>query len=289
MRKKGFIYTVFSAIIFSLMPLMTKRVYSLGLNSTEAIFYRMFLSLLPILLINIFYYRIDMKLSFEEFLDLAFCGVCFGASGACIFKSYTYINSGTATAIYFLYPILVFIGECFANKRKPSRFEFFALIGALTGLALSSDFKEVNNFKGVLYAFMGALAFAKYAIEMGKDHLSKVNNLKVLFYVNLFASFFLFLYINISWGKIYLDFSPGNFFSLFLYSFAITLGAAYYYQKGLRFIGPTDSSMIMTLEILMVTLIGMIFLKEQFSLMQIFSSILIFVSCLTIVWLGGKR
>ena len=136
---------------------------------------------------------------------------------------------------------------------------------------------------------MGALAFAKYAIEMGKDHLSKVNNLKVLFYVNLFASFFLFLYINISWGKIYLDFNPGNFFLLFLYSFAITLGAAYYYQKGLRLIGPTDSSMIMTLEILMVTLIGMIFLKEQFSLMQIFSSILIFVSCLTIVWLGGKR
>ncbi|CDZ74511.1 integral membrane protein [Peptoniphilus sp. ING2-D1G] len=276
MVKKGIAYSLLSAVIFGAMPLMTKILYTFGMDFVSSAFYRMSLSLVFIYIINKFYFKEDMKLTLKEFKYILLAAICFASNSLFLFNSYNYINSGTATAIFFLNPIIIFTVLSIKYKQKPAKIDIICITGALTGLFLCMDIEEMSSITGALIALMSAFAFSIYTIVVGKEELKEIGAFKLLFYINFIGAITILIYAFAFAKGIYTDYTPNQIPALFLYSAIISMGATYYYQRGVAYIGAKNTSLLCTLELLVSVLISFYIIGEPVRKIEIFAALLIF-------------
>ena len=114
MRKntlQGYSFAVLSAVIYGTMPLMATYIYADGVNAMTLVMLR---NALSIPLIAFFAYRQNRSLmiplkSVPSVSALGIMGCAL--TQVILFSSYSYIASGTATVLHFVYPaVVVFSG-----------------------------------------------------------------------------------------------------------------------------------------------------------------------------------
>ncbi len=276
MTKKGMVYSLISAVIFGFMPLMTKILYSFGTDFVNAAFYRMFLPLAFIYIINRFRFKKDMRLGAREFKYILAGAICFVSNNLFLFNSYNYINSGTATAIFFLNPIIIYTVQSVKYKEKPTGIDMLCILGALLGLFLCMDIGEMNSITGVLMALMSAFAFSAYTIVVGKDVLKGLGSFKLLFYINFIGAILILIYGFTFAEGIKIDYKPVQMAALLIYSVILSMGATYYYQRGVAYIGARNASLLCTLELVVSVLISLFIIGEPVRKIEIFAVFLIF-------------
>ncbi|WP_289779884.1 DMT family transporter [Treponema denticola] len=269
-----------SAFIFGLMPLFTKILFDLGLNPIGSGFYRMSLSLIFIFVYSKFS-KIDMKLNKEDFFVLLYSSIFFALTSITLFASYKYINSGAATSIHFLYPVIIFIFSAFILKQRPSISEIICISCAVLGLFFLGDFKDVSSTRGVIYAGVSAFTYSFYSFSLEKT--KKINLVKVLFYVNLFGSFMIFIFSLFLPEKISFNFSLPQFGLLILYSCILTIGATFLYQKAVAKIGAKYTSILSTLEPVTSLAVGLLFLKESMTYIQVLAVCMIVFAAFVLI------
>ena len=135
MHTKGILYTVLSAVLFGITPLITRAVYGYGANSMTVVFYRS-LFVIPMLAAIMKGRHISFSISAHDLRNTGIIAIFgSGLTTILLFTSYSYIDVGCATTLHFLYPVFVSL-LCFAvyheilSRRKltaPS----LALLGAL--------------------------------------------------------------------------------------------------------------------------------------------------------------
>ncbi|NMW86092.1 EamA family transporter [Peptoniphilus sp. AGMB00490] len=280
---KGIFQAIFSAILFGLMPLFTKVIYSFGSNFTSTAFYRTSLSLILVFILCILEDK-SIRINFKEFIYLIIGSIFFVATSLTLYSSYNYISSGVATTIHFAYPIIIFIINTIISKSRPNKIDVFCILSVSLGLVLIIDLKSGHiDLRGVVLAAISSFTYSFYSIFLERSVLKNLNSIRILFYINLISSFLIFVFVHITGNKIVLSYNLFQWMFIFLYSIVITIGATLLYQKSLRNIGATYTSILSCLEPVTSVVFGILLLSELIFFKQVLAIILILSSTIIIV------
>ena len=274
--RKVYIYTALSAIIFGLMPLLTKIIIARGATSLTIAFFRVFyvtIVLFFILKIK----KIDLHLEKRDWLSVILTSV-FGSGLTIIIlnESYNYVDTGIATSLHFLYPLFVAILCCFFYGEKIKKKQILSLSFALIGIICFMS-KGNGSLFGYFLAIASGLTYAFYLVKMDKTGLVKMNVLKLSFYLALFTTIEIFT-INLYMQEVVFKMDALSYGLLLVLALSSSFLATVLLQKGVLLLGSTRASFICLLEPVTSMIVGILWLNEALTFNKGLGSLAIIIS-----------
>ena len=256
--KKGYIYTALSAIIFGLMPLLTKIIIARGATSLTIAFFRVFY-VTVVLFFVLKIKKIDLRLEKRDFLSAILTSI-FGSGLTIIIlnESYNYVDTGIATSLHFLYPLFVAILCCFFYGEKIKKKQIISLSFALVGIIC---FMSNGSLFGYFLAIASGLTYAFYLVKMDKTGLVKMNALKLSFYLALFTTIEIFT-MNLFMQDVVFKMDAIAYGLLLVLALSSSFLATVLLQKGVLLLGSTRASFICLLEPVTSMIMGILWLNE---------------------------
>ena len=258
--KKGYIYTALSAIIFGLMPLLTKIIIARGATSLTIAFFRVFY-VTVVLFFVLKIKKIDLRLEKRDFLSAILTSI-FGSGLTIIIlnESYIYVDTGIATSLHFLYPLFVAILCCFFYGEKIKKKQIISLSFALVGIICFMS-KGNGSLFGYFLAIASGLTYAFYLVKMDKTGLVKMNALKLSFYLALFTTIEIFT-MNLFMQDVVFKMDAIAYGLLLVLALSSSFLATVLLQKGVLLLGSTRASFICLLEPVTSMIMGILWLNE---------------------------
>lgn len=258
--KKGYIYTALSAIIFGLMPLLTKIIIARGATSLTIPFFRVFYVTI-VLFFVLKIKKIDFHLEKRDLLSVILTSI-FGSGLTIIIlnESYNYVDTGIATSLHFLYPLFVAILCCFFYGEKIKKKQIISLSFALVGIICFMS-KGNGSLFGYFLAITSGLTYAFYLVKMDKSGLVKMNALKLSFYLALFTTIEIFT-MNLFMQDIVFKMDVLSYTLLLVLALSSSFLATVLLQKGVLLLGSTRASFICLLEPVTSMIVGILWLNE---------------------------
>lgn len=261
--KKGYIYTALSAIIFGLMPLLTKIIIARGATSLTIPFFRVFYVTI-VLFFVLKIKKIDFHLEKRDLLSVILTSI-FGSGLTIIIlnESYNYVDTGIATSLHFLYPLFVAILCCFFYGEKIKKKQIISLSFALVGIICFMS-KGNGSLFGYLLAIASGLTYAFYLVKMDKTGLVKMNAFKLSFYLALFTTIEIFT-MNLFMQDVVFKMDAIAYGLLLVLALSSSFLATVLLQKGVLLLGSTRASFICLLEPVTSMIVGILWLNETFT------------------------
>ena len=258
--KKGYIYTALNAIIFGLMPLLTKIIIARGATSLTIAFFRVFYVTI-VLFFVLKIKKIDLHLEKRDLLSVILTSI-FGSGLTIIIlnESYNYVDTGIATSLHFLYPLFVAILCCFFYGEKIKKKQIISLSFALIGIICFMS-KGNGSLFGYLLAIASGLTYAFYLVKMDKSGLVKMNALKLSFYLALFTTIEIFT-MNLFMQEVVFKMDALSYGLLLVLALSSSFLATVLLQKGVLLLGSTRASFICLLEPVTSMIVGILWLNE---------------------------
>lgn len=274
--RKGYIYTALSAIIFGLMPLLTKIIIARGATSLTIPFFRVFYVTI-VLFFVLKIKKIDFRLEKRGWLSVILTSV-FGSGLTIIIlnESYNYVDTGIATSLHFLYPLFVAILCCFFYGEKIKKKQIISLSFALVGIICFMS-KGNGSLFGYFLAIASGLTYAFYLVKMDKTGLVKMNALKLSFYLALFTTIEIFI-INLFMQDVVFKMDAIAYGLLLVLALSSSFLATVLLQKGVLLLGSTRASFICLLEPVTSMIVGILFLGEALTLNKGLGGLAIIIS-----------
>ena len=271
---KGYILAIVSAIIYGLMPLMSKYIYADGVNSITLVFLRNLLALPSLLIITLYKHR-TLKISLKEMPKisiLSFFGCCI--TPVLLFSSYNYMATGTATVFHFVYPSLVALAGMIFFKKKLPLGVIISVIMCFVGVCLFYNPSEAFSLKGSAFALASAVTFASYVIILSNIKLESAKGLLLSFYVALASSVMTFIMCVVS-GTLRLPSTINGWILCAVFAFLITTLAVVFFQQSAFMIGGEKTSILSALEPTTGIIVGAVVFKEHITPLVAVGSILV--------------
>ena len=258
--KKGYIYTALSAIIFGLMPLLTKIIIARGATSLTIPFFRVFYVTI-VLFFVLKIKKIDLYLEKRDLISAILTSI-FGSGLTIIIlnESYNYVDTGIATSLHFLYPLFVAIVCCFFYGEKIKKKQIISLSFALVGIICFMS-KGNGSLFGYFLAIASGLTYAFYLVKMDKSGLVKMNALKLSFYLALFTTIEIFT-MNLFMQEVVFKMDALSYGLLLVLALSSSFLATVLLQKGVLLLGSTRASFICLLEPVTSMIVGILWLNE---------------------------
>ena len=258
--KKGYIYTALSAIIFGLMPLLTKIIIARGATSLTIPFFRVFYVTI-VLFFVLKIKKIDLHLEKRDLLSAILTSI-FGSGLTIIIlnESYNYVDTGIATSLHFLYPLFVAILCCFFYGEKIRKKQIISLSFALVGIICFMS-KGNGSLFGYFLAIASGFTYAFYLVKMDKTGLVKMNALKLSFYLALFTTIEIFT-MNLFMQEVVFKMDVLSYALLLVLALSSSFLATVLLQKGVLLLGSTRASFICLLEPVTSMIVGILWLNE---------------------------
>ena len=271
---KGYTLAIISAVIYGLMPLMAKHIYSDGVNPFTLVFLRNFLAL-PSLAVLTFVKHRTFKISLKELPEislLAFFGCCI--TPILLFSSYNYMATGTATVFHFVYPsFVVLIGIVFLKKKVPAS-TIISVVMCFFGMCLFYNPSAPFSFQGSAYALSSAVTFAIYVAMLSSFKLNTATGLLLSFYIAVISSMITFV-LCITTNALALPHSLNGWVLCAVFAFMVTTLAVVFFQQGTRMIGSEKTSILSTLEPITGILVGFLVFDESITIGIAIGSLLV--------------
>lgn len=274
--KKGYIYTALSAIIFGLMPLLTKIIIARGATSLTIAFFRVFyVTIVLFLVLKI--KKIDLHLEKRDLISAILTSI-FGSGLTIIIlnESYNYVDTGIAISLHFLYPLFVAILCCFFYGEKIKKKQIISLSFALVGIICFMS-KGNGSLFGYFLAIASGLTYAFYLVKMDKSGLVKMNALKLSFYLALFTTIEIFT-MNLFMQEVVFKMDALSYGLLLVLALSSSFLATVLLQKGVLLLGSTRASFICLLEPVTSIIVGILWLNEAFTLNKGLGGLAIIIS-----------
>ena len=289
MRKEliGYIAVLVSAACFGFFALFGRALESSGFNTFNILATRYVGTSLILLPIAALKDRSLFKIKAKQLLYLSFVAVFFyGGTSFILFISYSYIPTGIAQTLHFMYPVVVFLLCIITKQEKVNKRNLLGLVLSCLGLYSISQISYGLNTFGMALAVLSAFTFALYMISVKSKLLGNLSVATYVFYLNLTAGIF---YLGLSF--IYPPLAVKNsFIPILLNGFSLivftTLLATLTLTWGIKKIGSSSAAILCCLEPITAALVGFSFFKEPLATNFILGSILILVS--TVIIAGQK-
>lgn len=260
-RNLGIIAVLISAIIFGCMGLMTSVIYAEGGNPLSATFYRFVLAL-PLLYFLVKRKGVDIKVNKSELKKIVLLSV-FGYCGTALllYTSFSFLATGTATSIHFVYPVLVILAEIIFFKVKPTLIKIVSVVLCVVGILLFYNGDSQINMIGLIIAFTSGITYTFYIIYLSNSSLREMNTIKLTFYLCAVSAVFL-LVICLVTNSLVINISIKGWIVCLLLSLSVSFGAVCLFQHGLKIIGSQSASILSTFEPITSIIIGIFIFND---------------------------
>lgn len=263
-RTKGLLATMISAVFFGFIPLFVKTICAGGGNSVSAAFYRFFLSV-PVLYIYLKAEGISMRVTRTEFAKIALITIFgYGGTAVLLFSSYNFIPSGISTTIHFMYPVFTILGCMIFFKEKVSPLKLLCVALCFGGILLFYNGESGGSVLGMALSFLSGVTYAFYTIYLEKSGLQKMENLKLIFYMNTVAAAMI-LVMALLTAQFTLRLTPLAWGTAVFFATATSLIGVLGYQIGVKCIGPQNAAILSTFEPITSVIVGVLVYREAFS------------------------
>lgn len=284
---KGYLLAAISSATYGMNPLFSLPLYADGMSVDSVLFFR-YLFAVPMVALMVKSRGRSFSVSRNEILPLLLVGVFFVLSSITLFRSYHYMDSGIASTILFVYPVMVALIMALFFKEKIALQTWACIALALGGVGLLYKAPDgaTLSFVGIMFVLGSALAYTLYIVAINKSVLKDTPSVKVTFYVILLG-FLVFSVLAIVNGGV--DTPTRWYLWLDIFAFALlpTVLSMYCATKAIVYIGSTATAILGALEPLTAVFFGVTLFGETLGGRDIAGLVLIIVS-VTFVVAGGN-
>lgn len=275
--RKGYIYSIISAILFGTAGIFVKLALKTGLDSISLLTVQYIIAVFIMFAVALIKERQKLYINKGQLFNLAVLGIV-GNTFMTIFyyKAFEYLPVAMVTMLLFTYPIMVFIYSIIFGKQKIDRKKisliFIAFLGCILSLnILSGSFKY--SMKGLIFGLLSAVFYAFMNLYTEKK-LEGVDSLSINAYSTLFSLISLLIY---KWPAFLFkaNVKIDSIFYIIVLALVCEIVPLTLLYTAIKYIGSLKVSIISNLEIPTAMIVSFLILKEQVQFSQIMGAILI--------------
>ena len=263
-RALGIIYIIISAASFGTLAIFGHYAYADGLDTFTLLFLRFTFSALimgGLLLIR----HEGLPRGKPLALLIGMGAIGYVGQSFCYLTATRYASAGLVALLLYLYPTSVAILSVIFLKEKLTRVKIIALALATTGVALIVD-PQGGQWTGILLAIGAAAIYSVYII-VGTGVMKQVSAMS--------SSTVIFASAGLVYGALMTVNGPhwptsvNGWLAVAAITLIATVIAVVTFLAGLKLIGPTDASMLSTLEPVVTVVLAALLFQEKLQLIAL--------------------
>lgn len=285
---KGYLLVIFSAMIFGCMPLLVKGIYADGVNSLSVVLLRNLLSA-PVAAVLAYLQRRSLKIpagALPEIARLGIVGCC--VTPLMLFSAYSFMDSGTAMVLHFIYPAAVLAGGVLFYRERVTVGALVSIAVCILGISMFYTPGTPLDWRGSVLAIVSGFGYAAYILMMSHFKHREISGLLLNTYMFTVNSIVLFLACVITGMLTFPTTASGWICSLIL-AVVVNVGAVSMFQSGTRIIGGQKASILSTMEPATSVFVGILVFQEAMTIRTGIGSALVLLASILIVLLGAKE
>lgn len=286
-KVKGYGLAALAAAAYGTNPAFAVPLYSHGMNPVSVLLFR-YLMGIPILALLMAIRGKSFSLKRDEVVPTIILGVLMALSSLTLFESYNYMNSGVASTLLFVYPVMVAVMMIMFFHEKFSISTVICLIVMAIGLMLLMKPQGENTISpfGCLLVMLSALTYALYIVMVNvSKSVSSLPTTKLLFYVLSWGSL---VYVAMiccgstltlpeqNWGWL-------NLLALAVIPTVISLACT---TRAIQLIGSTPTAILGALEPVSAVVLSVVVLGQTLTSQDVIGGILIVVATTIVICAG---
>lgn len=284
---KGYALAALAAAAYGTNPAFAIPLYEQGMNPNSVLFFR-YLFGIPLIALVMAARGVPFRLSREEIGPTAILGILMAFSSLALFESYKYINSGIASTLLFVYPVMVAVMMIFFFHEKMRMSVVLCLVIMSIGLVLLMKPQGEITLSpfGCLLVMVSALTYALYIIFVNVSKVIKaIPTSKLLFYV-LACGSAVYLAMMPLGNELTLPTKESGWLNLTALAVIPTLLSLTCTTKAIQLIGSTPTAILGALEPVSAVLLSVTILGQSLTTRDIAGGILIIIA--TTIVIGDK-
>lgn len=270
---------IITTVCYGLIPSLSFMSFNAGVE-TETLLFDKFLYAAILMWAFILIRKIDFRLNRQARGPMIAIMLSYIGIATFLYLAFDYISGSLATIISFTYPAIVIAIEMLRGRERKSAVKIIAVIVSLAGMCLivwSPDMKI--QIIGVVFAFICALCYTVYIIELSSDKLEGMHPLVTPAYVLAASAVFNFVRCLISGQPLFTE-NPVQFGYMLLLAVVCAFIAILCYCVGVRLIGPSNASITNTFEPACACVFGYFLIGDEITLSMIIGGGLIVIAVL---------
>ncbi len=283
---KGYVMAAVAAATYGTNPAFAVPLYGEGMNPNSVLLFRYVLGL-PLLAAMVYLRGRSLRLSRREVGPVATLGVLMALSSLALFESYNYMNSGVASTLLFVYPVMVAVlmAFFFHERFRATTVVCLALMGAGLLLLMRNDGGAPVDALGCGLVMASSLTYALYLVMINVSATVRaIPTLKLLFYVLLSGSG-VFLFVLASGTELTLPASSGGWLNLAALAFFPTVVSLLCTTVAIQCIGSTPTAIFGAFEPVTAVVLSVVVLGQTLTGRELIGGALI-VAAATLVIVG---
>ncbi|MDE6497442.1 MAG: DMT family transporter [Muribaculaceae bacterium] len=281
---KGYLLAAVAAAAYGTNPAFAIPLYEQGMNPNSVLLFRYVLGL-PVLACIMQARGLSWKLRTHELLHLVILGVLMAVSSLTLFESYRFMNSGVASTLLFVYPIMVAVLMIFLfhEKFRISVGLCLAIMCAGLFLLMKPQGSGTLSPAGILLVMVSAGTYAVYIILVNVSKtVAAIPTTKLLFYVLLSGTLFYLCLIPLGFG-ITLPARGGGWLSLVALAIIPTVISLACTTRAIQLIGSTPTAIFGALEPFSAVVLSVAVLHQSITPRDILGGLLIILATTIVV------
>ena len=287
-ERTGALFAVLSAVLFGMMPFLTKVTYAYGSNPFMTAFMRFFFSTVGAGALVLVLPGLSFAVTRRQMKQIALLSAAYTVTPMLLFLSYEYVDSGLATTLHFTYPVIVMVLNLviFRARLNPRQALCMALCAGGI-LCLYTPGGNVNG-TGAAIALASGLTYASYIVHLGKSGLATLHVLTMTFWISLLATAESGIF-TAAIHRLAFSLPWQGWAAMAALGLGLTLAASALFQLGVFLCGEIKTSLLSTFEPVTSVIVGVIVFREAMTLRTGAGIILILCAAVILVLGDAKR
>lgn len=284
---KGYLLAALAAAAYGTNPAFAVTLYADGMNPNSVLLFRYVMGL-PILALILVVRRTGFRLAKDEVGPTAVLGILMSLSSLGLFESYKYMNSGVASTLLFVYPVMVAVMMIFFFHEKFRMTVALCLLIMAAGLMLlmkPSGGETLSAF-GCLLVMLSALTYALYIVFVNVSKtIKEIPTTKLLFYVLAWGCLVFLVMIPMG-HSLTMPTAASGWLNLTALAVIPTVFSLACTTRAIQLIGSTPTAILGALEPVSAVVLSVAVLGQAITMREIAGGLLIVLA--TTIVIGDK-
>lgn len=283
-RLKGYALAALAAAAYGTNPAFAIPLYDQGMNPNSVLLFRYVMGL-PLLALLMAARGTGFRLPKGETGLTAVLGILMALSSLTLFESYRYMNSGVASTLLFVYPIMVAVMMIFFFHERFRAAVAICLVvmGAGLVMLMKPQGGESVSLLGVLLVMVSALTYALYIVMVNvSKRVRKIPTTKLLFHVLAWGCLVYVVMIPMG-SELTLPAKGSGWLNLAALAIIPTVFSLACTTRAIQLIGSTPTAILGAMEPLMAVVLSITVLGQDITGREIIGGVLIVVATLMVI------
>lgn len=281
---KGYGLAAFAAAAYGTNPAFAVPLYEQGMNPVSVLLFRYVIGL-PLLLALMMIRGVDVRLHKNEIIPVVILGVLMALSSLTLFESYEYMNSGVASTLLFVYPVMVAVLMMFFfhERFRSSTALCLVVMGfGLWFLIRTQGDVSISSY-GLTLVMLSAMTYAIYIVMVNvSSTVRKIPTTRLLFYLLTFGSL-VYVAILSAGTSVTLPAKYSGWFNLAALALVPTLISLACTTRAIQLIGSTPTAILGALEPVCAVVLSVLVLGQPLTEREVIGGALIIVATTIVV------